>query len=161
MSIENGRRLASAHMVETSIEKRGEIFVHELREALRVVLEQKDADSREGVTKVLTNIGRAMEEIAQGKRIDPLSAQYSSASDRFELLFGSGSAGKRMFINTRAYDQFPHALIFPSAETFKYKVTAKSYADAFKEIFGELGTNQGTVDEPYFVVRLLEERNEN
>lgn len=144
--------------LEHSAEKEGAIFTQKLQGALRSCLEHVQGEQRAEVVFALEQIGQSLEERVQGRKgVKPAAVHYSAISDRFELLVGSGSSGKRMFIHMKEYDSFPHDLIFPNAETVAYGTTQKSYADGFKELFGERCVNRGTNDSPYFVVRLLGE----
>jgi hypothetical protein len=130
-------------------------MINSLREAIGQWIEHADPKSREEVVSVLERIGGALEAVTQGRKGVDGVARYDDAAHRFEISLGSGTSGKRVFINTEQHATHPRDLIFPNADTVPLPKTGKSYADAFEEVFGSLSGNEGTAERPYFVIPIF------
>jgi hypothetical protein len=151
---------AATSSLESKAEQSGEVMINSLREAFGHWLEHADPKDQEGVVSVLDRIGGALEAVTQGRKMAVGAARYSEAAHRFEISLGSGTSGKRVFINTERHATHPRDLIFPNADVAPFLKTAKSYADAFEEVFGSLSKNEGTAERPYYVVPLHEKERE-
>jgi hypothetical protein len=143
---------------ESTVEQGGEAMIRALQDAFRDWVKHADEKEQGEVVSMLERIGQMLEETTQGKKgARAMSALWNEMAHRFEIGLGSGTSGKRLLINTEKHATHSRDLIFPNADVAPYSKSAKSYADAFEELFGSMSKNIGTPERPYFVISLLQE----